>query len=218
MKINIRKQNTGITLIALIITIIILLILAGISISLLVGENGLLEKAYYAKEEYQKGAEKEEKDLDDLYSSIKVASDSQVTLTMEELDKYIEKKIQEHLFTGTELLKEMVLIETSPTFEFKNQEIQLENSVNDYEFLLFTFGNYYENKTGFINTLLIPVNIIDYPNNPQRVDFTLNSAGGPFFSTVNINFKDDKTIRIVNSGSANDSRTHFSIQSIQGIK
>ena len=128
MKINIRKQNTGITLIALIITIIILLILAGISISLLVGENGLLEKTYHAKEEYQKGAEKEEKDLDDLYSSIKVASDSQVTLTMEELDKYIEKKIQEHLFTGTELLKEMVLIETSTTFEFKNQEIQLENS------------------------------------------------------------------------------------------
>lgn len=215
---NIRKQNAGITLIALIITIIILLILASISISLLVGENGILKKAYLAKEEHQKGVEKEEKNLDDLYSSIKVAGDSKVTLTMEELDKYIEKKIQEHLFTGTELLKEMVLIETSTTFEFKNQEIQLENSVNDYEFLLFTFGNYYENKTGFIDTLLIPVNMIEYPNNSQRVDFTLNSASGPYFSTVNINFKDDKTIRIVNSGSANDSRTHFSIQSIQGIK
>lgn len=39
------KENKGITLIALVITIIILLILAGISIATLTGENGLLTKA-----------------------------------------------------------------------------------------------------------------------------------------------------------------------------
>ncbi len=39
-----KKQN-GITLIALIITIIVLLILAGVSISLVVGDNGVLNKA-----------------------------------------------------------------------------------------------------------------------------------------------------------------------------
>lgn len=215
---NIRKQNAGITLIALIITIIILLILASISISLLVGENGILKKAYIAKEEHQKGVEKEEKNLDDLYSSIKVAGDSKVTLTMEELDKYIEKKIQEQSFTGKELLKEMAIIETSPTFEFKNQEIQLENSVNDYKFLLFTFGNYYENKIGFINTLLIPINIIEYPDNPQQEDFSLNSAEGPHFSAVSINFKNEKTIRVAYSVASNTSRPYFAIQSIQGIK
>ena len=39
-----NKKSNGITLIALVITIIVLLILAGISISMLTGENGLLTK------------------------------------------------------------------------------------------------------------------------------------------------------------------------------
>lgn len=43
-------QNTGITLIALVITIIVLLILAGISISMLSGDNGILQRATTAKE------------------------------------------------------------------------------------------------------------------------------------------------------------------------
>ena len=38
-------KNKGITLIALVITIIVLLILAGISIAILTGENGILTKA-----------------------------------------------------------------------------------------------------------------------------------------------------------------------------
>ena len=41
---------SGITLIALVITIIVLLIIAGISISMLTGENSLLKKAAEAKE------------------------------------------------------------------------------------------------------------------------------------------------------------------------
>lgn len=39
------KNNTGITLIALVVTIIVLLILAGISISMLAGENGIVTKS-----------------------------------------------------------------------------------------------------------------------------------------------------------------------------
>lgn len=39
------KMNKGITLIALVVTIIVLLILAGISISMLSGDNSILTKA-----------------------------------------------------------------------------------------------------------------------------------------------------------------------------
>ena len=39
------KNNKGITLIALVITIIILLILAGVSVSVLFGQEGIVEKA-----------------------------------------------------------------------------------------------------------------------------------------------------------------------------
>ncbi len=43
------KEQKGITLIALVITIIVLLILAGVSIAMLTGENGILTKASGAK-------------------------------------------------------------------------------------------------------------------------------------------------------------------------
>jgi len=46
---NVIKSRNGITLIALVITIIVLLILAGISISMLSGDNGILQKATDAK-------------------------------------------------------------------------------------------------------------------------------------------------------------------------
>ena len=44
-----RKENKGITLIALVITVIVLLILAGVSISMLTGNNSIITKAGEAK-------------------------------------------------------------------------------------------------------------------------------------------------------------------------
>lgn len=44
-----QERNKGITLIALVVTIIVLLILAGISISMLTGQNGILNRAQEAK-------------------------------------------------------------------------------------------------------------------------------------------------------------------------
>ena len=58
---EILKQNeNGITLIALVITIIVLLILAGVSIAMLTGENGILTQAQRAKEETEKAQANEE--------------------------------------------------------------------------------------------------------------------------------------------------------------
>lgn len=45
------RNNKGITLIALVITIIVLLILAGVSIAMLTGQNGILNQATNAKED-----------------------------------------------------------------------------------------------------------------------------------------------------------------------
>ena len=57
------KKNKGITLIALVITIIVLLILAGVSISMLTGESGLLTKATDAKEKTRREGIQEQLDL-----------------------------------------------------------------------------------------------------------------------------------------------------------
>lgn len=48
------KSQKGITLIALVITIIVLLILAGVSIAMLTGENGILTQANSAKSDTDK--------------------------------------------------------------------------------------------------------------------------------------------------------------------
>jgi len=56
---QLKKHNRGITLIALIVTIIILLILAGVSIATLTGENGILTQAGNSKTETTKQTAKE---------------------------------------------------------------------------------------------------------------------------------------------------------------
>ena len=47
------KQEQGITLVALVVTIIVLLILAGVTISAVLGENGLVQKAKRATQVHQ---------------------------------------------------------------------------------------------------------------------------------------------------------------------
>ena len=54
---NKRKQEKGITLVALVITIIILLILAGVTINLTLGENGLIKRAKESANAHKQGEE-----------------------------------------------------------------------------------------------------------------------------------------------------------------
>ena len=54
------KKNKGITLVALVVTIVVLLILAGVSINLVLGDNGIIAKA---KDAETKSAEASENDL-----------------------------------------------------------------------------------------------------------------------------------------------------------
>ena len=53
------SKNKGITLISLIVTIIVLIILAGISVAVLTGDNGLINKAGEAKDSSERADEKE---------------------------------------------------------------------------------------------------------------------------------------------------------------
>lgn len=60
---NRNKQEKGITLVALIITIIVLLILAGVVIAMTIGDEGIINKSQHAVEEYKKSEIKEELQL-----------------------------------------------------------------------------------------------------------------------------------------------------------
>ena len=64
------RSHTGITLIALIITIILLLILAGVTIHFTLGENGILRNAGIAANKYKQAGENEKNMLDQIYAYI----------------------------------------------------------------------------------------------------------------------------------------------------
>ena len=58
-----NKKENGITLVALVITIIVLLILAGVTISMVIGNNGILTQANTAKNDNKKASALEELQL-----------------------------------------------------------------------------------------------------------------------------------------------------------
>ena len=61
-----NKQEKGITLIALVVTIVVLLILAGVSISLVLNNNGVISKAKDSKNQYAEAQTNEEKHFNEV--------------------------------------------------------------------------------------------------------------------------------------------------------
>ena len=88
MKEKSKRKNTGITLIALVITIVVLLILAGVSIATLTGENGILTRAREAREETEDAKEEEVIKL----AVVDALTAGEGKLTTENLQKSIENQ------------------------------------------------------------------------------------------------------------------------------
>ena len=81
-------EKNGITLIALMISIIILIILAGVSLNLAMGENGIIGRAISAREQHEASSEKE---LIELAVSAAMV-DGQGTITTENLNKELKEQ------------------------------------------------------------------------------------------------------------------------------
>ena len=64
------KNQKGVTLVALVVTIIVLIILAGISINLILGDNGIITLAKRAKENTELAKVEEEQQLNELYKEL----------------------------------------------------------------------------------------------------------------------------------------------------
>lgn len=98
-------QNKGITLIALVITIIILLILAGITIIAITGDNGLIKNAENAKEQTEIDNEKE---IVDTCTIQTMGENKYGNITKEDLqrklDTYTGEGLTEVLYDGEDTL------------------------------------------------------------------------------------------------------------------
>ena len=103
------KNQKGITLIALVITIIVLLILAGVSISMVLGENGVLSQANKSKTETEISSEKEMVGLaySGLNSEVLIGNKEKVTAS--ELEEEINRLYGEEKVTVTEENKILIV-------------------------------------------------------------------------------------------------------------
>ena len=95
---KLKKCEKGITLIALVITIIVLLILAGISIAMLTGENGILNKGTTAKEKTEEATAEEKVKLETAGSF-----NDEGKINLEDLNENLRKNIKGITYKGKEI-------------------------------------------------------------------------------------------------------------------
>ena len=98
-----KQENKGITLVALVVTIIVLLILAGTTNTMLMGENGIITKAVEAKRKTEEAIEKEMsqiENLDKYFSKNKISS--LFSWDINAIDNYSElKNVTDYLKINT---------------------------------------------------------------------------------------------------------------------
>lgn len=115
-----EKLNKGITLIALVITIIIMLILAGVALNLTLGEHGMFKIAGDAASEYEKAKIKEEIELAVMdIEHEEIASGNELTL------EKIEEKLPGKLNNITAQLEDNKIVG-----EYKGYEYEIDNKFN----------------------------------------------------------------------------------------
>lgn len=142
------KNRTGITLISLVITIVVLLILAGISISTLTGDNGILTKSINAKEKTQDAEDKEKIQI--AISEAQISNNGYQKLTEENLQKEIDEQF------GSGIVRVYPNEKNAFSFIFQNKE-----------------SNYRLEKDGTLNKIDITLkinNVEDFRNFMNEVN------------------------------------------------
>lgn len=134
-----NKSNKGITLIALVVTIIILILLAGISIHLIFGQYGLMDRAKTAKEETRAGSVQDERNL--WIADVEVAKAT--NQTYKSMDNILEELKNKGLLTAEEVNiikadENNEITIASKTISFKidgnNNPVEPEEQLPDWEY------------------------------------------------------------------------------------
>lgn len=119
---ELKENSKGITLIALIVTIVILLILASISIAMLTGENGILKKASEAKEKSIIAEEKEKINLAKQAAFMQANYENR-ELTLNDIDEELKK---DSFYGNSEITESNIIFETNRKniYYIDNENIQ----------------------------------------------------------------------------------------------
>ena len=152
MNIKLNKEK-GITLIALVVTIVVLLILAGVSISMLTGENGIITQAQYAKEETRGGAVEEARDLWRVDKETDKLTNSDTAQTLDEL---LDDLVEENLLSEEE--KEEIKETGQVTIGSRTIEFDLTQKLDVYASVRVNENNHYE--TIIVYEIKVPLGLV----------------------------------------------------------
>ncbi len=100
---NQELKEHGVTLVALVVTIVIMLILAGVALRLSLGDNGLISMAKKATDKYKNAQSNEEYYLDTVTNTIEDVRESMHKLTAEELSENPKKYYGSYVNYGVDL-------------------------------------------------------------------------------------------------------------------
>ena len=131
---NLKNKSKGITLIALVITIIVLLILAGVSIAMLTGQNGILTQAQNASEQSNKASEEEKVRLAATAALLKNNGESILQDNLEEeLESYFNSSdfsVEPKTVSGEE---GFIVTVTETVKEGRKYFVSSKGAIKDYE-------------------------------------------------------------------------------------
>lgn len=166
-KLQEKKYEKGITLVALVVTIVVLLILAGVSISTVIGDNGIITKAKEAETKTNEGQAKDEMSL--------VVVEYYVSESNETLEEFLKSKIPDRIDKVTNNNGTLTIVKDGYTLTVDN----VDNSQKDNS----------QKEDKLANQIVLSANSDSYvyPNG-GTVTVTGNPSGGKLtVSTDNSN-------------------------------
>lgn len=145
-----RKQEKGITLIALVVTIIILIILAGVSIALVLGDNGIVNRSKLAKKEYINAASDEEQQLEGALNEMEmvVGSNRDTTIKNNYRTDGTETESNEY-FDGKKIYRKYITKTLNASSGWLDEEHHIEN----VDKIWINISKSYAEEEGFWNVI-----------------------------------------------------------------
>lgn len=189
-----RKREQGLTLIALIVTIIVMIILAGIAISAIKGNSGIINQAHESKNksERQEIIEKARVEISDLVVE-NVGTDVTKNQLKEILDKYFEN-VPDDYTLNTELTTKS---------EYGNYKIKVSEIYNQTALLADNLtnsvntSNTNDNNSGSTNNSSMSTTTSNSSNNTQREPEEINVTGVQLDSkSVILDLNGENTIQL----------------------
>lgn len=163
---DLKYNRTGITIISLVITIIVSLILAGITICSITGDNRIINNAGNAKEEAEIANEKE------IVNTATVQAMGQNkfgNITQNELQEQLDK-LTDTGKTNVQIIRRKLIVE----FTDSHRMYHVDNIGNVYEYIykdlpIMESGSIFNNRMNDYKSSILTVTVLDNINIPDNV-------------------------------------------------